>query len=124
MNENGSRPCEAARIWISLTAALLICACAQQPTVQQTANVQSQQAANMQSRQAASTQPSELEIVELAVQPASDAGDEVVCREETQVGTHFPRRRCFSRRRLEDIRRNAQDWLRSGGFEGAPTAVR
>ena len=61
---------------------------------------------------------------QVAIQPPSISGDDVVCREEVRVGTHIKRNRCFNRGELDQATRNAQEWLRTGGVDGSPTAIR
>jgi peroxiredoxin len=43
----------------------------------------------------------------------------VVCREEQSTGSHFRRKRCLTNGEREEIRRNAQEALRSNGREGS-----
>ena len=111
---------------MGLAALLLVSACAHELEAQIAA--EATDAAYIAQPQLAAEAIDEAYVAELTaaaetieVQPADE---EIVCRKEMQVGTHFTRERCFTRRRLEEITRNAQDWLRSGGSDGAPTAVR
>jgi hypothetical protein len=68
--------------------------------------------------------PSEVapQVIELSAAPST--GDELVCREEARVGTHLTRRRCFTRSQLDEATRSAQEWMRSGGRDGAATISR
>jgi len=108
--------------WAYLAAFLLISACAQQPTLQQPA-AQLQPAAPTASA-AFSTDELRANAKQVAIQPPSVSGDDVVCREEVRVGSHIKRTRCFNRRELDEATENAQVWLRTGGLEGSPTAIR
>jgi hypothetical protein len=51
-------------------------------------------------------------------------GDELVCRKEAPVRSHFERRRCFTRDQLDEITREAHEWLRSGGRYGSVITTR
>lgn len=50
--------------------------------------------------------------------------DDLVCRKEARIGSHRSRRVCFTRAQLDEITRQAQLWMRTGGFEGGPTVAR
>ena len=103
--------------WIYLGALLLISACAQQPTVQQPPAAQLQPAA-LTASAAFSTEELRANAKQVAIQPPSISDDDVICRKETRVGSHFRRERCFQRGELKEATRNAQEWLRTGGING------
>ena len=44
-------------------------------------------------------------------QPAKSAKADVICWEETPVGTHFSRKVCGTREELDRLHRQAQDYL-------------
>jgi len=109
--------------WTCLAAFLFVSACAQQPTVQQPPTAELQPAAP-QASAAYTAEELRASAKQVGIQPPSFSGDDVVCRKETRVGTHVRRERCFRRGELGEATRNAQEWLRSGGFQGSPTVVR
>lgn len=60
-------------------------------------------------------------VLEVARTPPADA--EVVCSEESVTGTHQERVLCATRAERRERQREAQDWLRSGGFSGGVSRV-
>ena len=63
------------------------------------------------------------EPVIIYVQPPPEGRPEVECREEARTGSHFRRRNCMSRRERDEMRDQAQEWMRSGGVNGATMTV-
>jgi hypothetical protein len=57
------------------------------------------------------------------VQPPPQSAPDVECREEARTGSHLSRQRCMSRREREEIRDQAQEWMRSGGINGATMTI-
>ena len=108
---------------VSLFFALILGACASnEPTqIPIAANVAPAQAAA--TGNAASSNEATSEPVIIYVQPPPQQAPEVECREETRTGTHFSRRRCMTRRDREEMRDQAQEWMRSGGVNGATMTV-
>lgn len=49
--------------------------------------------------------------------------NKVVCRREKLTGTRFPRRICMTVAQREEMARESQKWLSSGGFSGDVQSV-
>ena len=76
--------------WTYLAAFLFVSACAQQPTVQHQPTAQLQPAAS-QASAAYTTEELRANAKQVAIQPPSISEDDIVCRKETRVGSHFRR---------------------------------
>ena len=109
--------------WAYLVAFLLVSACAQQPISQQPPTAELQPAVP-QVLLASTLEEVRVRAKQVPIQLLRVSGDDVVCRKEVRVGSHMRRERCFSRRDLDEATRNAQEWLRTSGFQGSPSVAR
>ncbi|MBD3646591.1 MAG: hypothetical protein HUJ31_03850 [Pseudomonadales bacterium] len=54
----------------------------------------------------------------------SDEGDEIICVREKQVGSHFSRRVCRTKREMEELRRESVDMMdRTSAIQDSTTPV-
>ena len=104
---------------VSLFSALVLSACASnEPTpIPVAANVETAPPA-VTGGEAGTSDP-----VIIYVQPPPEGRPEVECREENRTGSHFRRRNCMTQREREEMRDQAQEWMRSGGVNGATMTV-
>ena len=67
--------------------------------------------------------PTEASTSSVQAQSGSSSRNNRECREEAQTGSHFRTRRCISQREREEIRDQAQEWMRTGGNFGSTMIV-
>lgn len=111
--------------WISCSFSFaLLCACASnQPVAVPVANVARAPAPLAAAGGNASDREPVSDPVIIYVQPPPDNSNEIECRRESRTGSHLSRQRCMTRREREEIRDQAQEWMRSGGINGATMTV-
>jgi len=63
------------------------------------------------------------QVAEVAAEPGSESGDDLVCRRESVVGSHFRVRRCYTRAELEQSREESQELLRESRASRASAAT-
>lgn len=88
--------------FLATVAVLLLAGCASQPTDPAAAEAE---------RAAALAQMTTEEKVALYNAAAEEEKDQLVCRKERKVGTHFPKTVCYTQEEIEVMRRAAQTEL-------------
>lgn len=63
------------------------------------------------------------DLAVMTINPPSLSEDDVLCAEQAVTGTHRIREICRTRAERDRQRRQAQEWLRSGGLLGGGTVV-
>ena len=92
---------------LAVAAGLLLAGCASQP-----ADPTSVEAAMAEEERAAALeQMTTEEKVAIYNEAVEEEKDQLVCRKERKVGSHFPKTVCYTRQEIEQMRRAAQDEL-------------
>jgi hypothetical protein len=91
----------------AVAAALLLAGCASQPADPTTVDA----AMAEEERAAALEQMTTEEKVAIYNEGVEEEKDQLVCRKERKVGTHFPKTVCYTQQEIEEMRRAAQSEL-------------
>lgn len=97
---------------IGLSALALLCAC-----------VSTNQPAPVSAAAGLSAGSPATEPATVSVQTRATSRNNGECREEARTGSHFTSNRCMSKRQREEIRNQAQEWMRTGGDFGSTMTV-
>lgn len=92
----------------ALVAALLLAGCASQPVDPVAAEAAAVAEAERAAALAQMTTEEKVAIYNAAVE---EEKDQLVCRKERKVGTHFPKTVCYTHQEIEEMRRAAQTEL-------------
>ena len=107
---------ESKRLSVILACAVLGAACASTP---QSEPAPTQAETPKVAANAARTEGGKEKVIVMGTTPPNN----VVCRNEARTGSRLRTRRCFTKKELKEMSREAQEWLKTGGERGAVSRV-